>query len=494
MKHLLGYLQLEAPTGDCVELINGARTLALMRAARANPSGADGCRVHPFWDERSISSLRAWNGNECWAFDSGQYGADSALWADPGGSQDLNPWEDSDDPRTAEVAGFLPDAPAEGRGLIIESPAENRVLTSTRVEPLEFIVTGTVVAGSERGEHIWLEWATRTLTHPCAYDTGWMATVFTHCPDESVWSPIPDPVFPRPADPSGEPTYTTWDDPSPPVVTDWTDPTPWPLDTGSRQMFDVRFVSIDPLTDEPLFPHCVGRRYAIRFAVGKHRWFDRPRSLATVGGAGTWSAGEVYSNPLSVGSATPDPDDPGPPGLVIPSLSARSTGLRGRPGRWSLPDGALREAALTPPRPATLEDRVIVAITNPSVTSTVYNARIRFWQAIIGQPHPNTQVGHAFYRDRVPEGGELRITEIGPTETLTFDGRTNRVSLSTPGSGSTRNVPGRVEGPTGTRVESPSLQCDVRYWVAVDLSADSGSYGDLDLEVVITAAEAGIPA
>lgn len=498
MKHLLGYLHLEDPAGNCVELINGARTLALMRAARLDPAGADGCRVSPAWQLRDDLAA-AWDGNDCWAFNSGQYGADSAQWDDPLEDQDLNPWEDTDDPATAETAGFLPDAPGAGLGVLLESPTEARVIESDRVEPLELVITGTVVAGTARGESAWLQWANRVLTDPYTYRVGWKATTFTHCPDEDEWAatlaglgPF-DPLPTLPADPNGEPTYTTWDDPTPNVLAAFTDPTPFPLDSGVWQLFDVKFRSIDPLLDQPLFPHCVGRRYAIRFDVKRHTVYDRPRLLATVGGTGTWNAAETYSNPLEVGSPTiaVDPLDLGPPGVGVPLRPGRQSGLLGRSGLWALPDSCLRETGLTPARPVTLTDQLIIEISNPSVESWVYNARIRFWEAIVDYPHPDTQVGDEFYRDLTPTA-EVRIVKIGPSETLEYDGRTRRVTLRRPGV-VFDTVPGRIVGTAGSRVEPPPLRCDRRYWVAVELSADAGSYGDLDLEVTVYGAREQIP-
>lgn len=485
MKHLLGYLQLENDVGQCVELINGARTLALMEEAG---------RKHQFWSERDISSVRRWYGNECWAFGSGQYGADSALWADPMGEQDINPWQDDDDPRTLEVAGFLPDPPGNGTGLVIESPAEDRVITSSRIEPLEFSITGTVVAATERGEHQWLAWATRVLTDGYAYRYAWRGTVFTHCPCEADWDGV-DP-FDLPIPDNGEPTYpAAWDtDPlaSGNLLAEWTDPTPWPIDSGLRQLFDVRFVAIDPLLDQPLFPHCVGRRYTIRFTVGRHYIYDRPRTLASIGGAGNWASGEVYTLPLDPNPPeVSDPYDPGPPGLAVPNTPGRWSGLRARAGRWRRPDGVLRVASLTPPRPSSLQDRLVLTVHNPSLTSAVYNARLVIWEAIVGQPHPNTVVGDAYYRNRSPVA-ELRIVRMEPAETLVFDGRTRRTQLSRP-SGIVNNVAGRVEGPGGTRVEAPILSCNERYWVCAEMSSHTGSYGDLDLEVTLEAAEQDIP-
>lgn len=489
MKHLLGYLSLTDHTGTEVELINGARTLALMRAAvQGDP--ADVCRVHPFWDERQIAGVRRWMGNECAFFDSGQYGADSSLWDNPGGSQDPNPWEDIADPAGLEVAGFLPDAPAPGFGLQLESPAEARVVESTRVEPLELVVTGTVVAGTERGESAWLRWATELLE---ANELGWTAGVFTACPDPAVWDLIADPDD-IPADDAEEPVYTTWDDGSPNNVAAYAGTVAYPPHSSYWDLMDVRFASIDPLTDQPLFPHCVGRRYSIRFTVGRHRVYDRPRTVATLGGTGVWASGETYTNPLDVGS--PVASDPetvlGPPGVAIPVTSRRRSGLIGRANRWSLPDSALREAALLPPRPVTLREQLIVTITNPSTTETVYNARIRFWEADVGQPHPNTQVGDAHYSDIEPVA-ELRIIRVEPEDTLVFDARTSRVTLTTGDGTVYTSVPGRIESADGARLQAPVLTGPTRYWAAAELSADSGSYGDLDLEVTIRSAMEQIP-
>lgn len=497
MKHMLGYLHLEDPTGRCVELINGARTLGLIRAARSNPAGADSCRVHPAWSIND--SDRAWNGNQCWAFDSGQYGADPALWDDPLAGQDLNPWQDDDDPATAEVAGFIVDAPGRGLGAVLESPVSARVLESTRVEPLELVITGTVVAGSARGESAWLQWVTRVLTDPYSYRTGWKATMFTHCPDADAWADAlaglgpfdPPPV--APAVDAGAPPVTTWDDPTPPTLTESTAPTPFPTDAGLWQLFDVKFVSIEPLTDQPLFDHCVGRRYAITFSVGRHNVYDRPRELATIGGAGAWAPAEIYTNPLDIGSpvAEPDPSFLGPPGVAVPVRPGRQSGLLGRSGLWSLPDSCLRIAALTPARPSTLTDQLIIRISNPSVSAPVYNARIRLWDAYVGYPRPDTIAGDEFYRARPPVA-EIRVVRIEPAETLIYDGRTRRITLQTLGQFHT-TVPGRIVGTTGSRVQPPPLRCNQRYWAAVELSADSRSYGDLDLSVELLAAREQIP-
>lgn len=488
MKWLLGYMQLESPDGTCVEVINGARTLALMRLAKQQPSGPEGCRVHPDW--RLRTSPRVWEGNDCWAFNTGQYGADPAFWENPAGEQDPNPWEDPDKPHALEVAGFLPDPPGPGLGLVLQSPMDPEVLGADRVEELELSISGTVVAGTARGEHSWLQWFDRVMTG-CDYTRGWTATVFTHCPDQTVWDPIVDP-FDLPSEPSGEPTYSTWDDVSPPLLTEWTDPTPWPLDSGVWQLFQVKFRGRERLFDQPEFDHCVGQRYVLRFGVKVHTVYDRPRTLASIGGAGEWAAGETYSTPLQAGDGTVDTDplQLGPPGLVLPP-PAVTAGLKGRPGRWALPDAVLREAALTPPRPTTLTDQLVITIRNPSTSRTIHNARVRIWEALVGYPHPNTQVGDAFYRERDPEA-ELRIVKLQPAETLIYDGRTKRVTLREPGFIHSV-VPGRVESRSGTRLDLPPLRCDRRYWACAELSADSRSYGDLDMEVTIQGAQEQIP-
>lgn len=482
MRHLLGYLQLEDPTGKCVELVNGARTLALM--------AREECRAHPSW--RMSLSPRRWDGNECWAFDSGQYGEEPSLWADPGGDQDPNPWEDPADPRTAEVAGFLPDAPGDGVGVIIESPVEDRVMSSARVEPLEMIVTGTIVAGSSRGEQVWLSNLTRTLTEPFGFVQGWKATVFTHCPDADEWAGVAD-AFDLPVEDPQAPVVTAWDDPDPAVLEPFAGEPEWPLDSGLRELFDVRFKSVDPLSDQPLFPHCVGRRIAIRFEVGSHRWYDRPRTLAELGGAGEWDTDETFVTPLepSDGVEPWSPYTADPPGVAVPSSVGAWSGLLSRSGRWRLPDAVMRRAALTAPRPATLQDRIVVTVSNPSTTKSVHNARVLFWAALVGYPRPDSTVGDAFYRDREPDA-ELRITRLDPAETVVFDGRTGRTLLRRPGR-VFPNVSGRVEGPSGTSVDAPVLRCDERYWACVEMSADSRSYGDLDLLVTIQAAEQDTP-
>lgn len=492
MKHLLGYVFLENRVGTCVELVNGARTLALIDRARRNPSGVDGCRAHPSWFVRDAYDPGYWDGIDCWSFNTGQYGDDSSLWDNPLGDQDLNPWEDSDNPATFETAGFIPDAPGRGLGVMIEPPTSERVIESDRVEPLELEITGTVVSGTARGESAWLQWLNRVMLEPESFHYGWTATVFTHCPDQTEWAAIADP-FDIPADPSGEPAYTTWDDPTPNLLTAYTDPTPFPIDSGLWQLFRVKFRSIDELDDRPLFPHCVGRRYVIRFRVERHAVYDRPRTLAVLGGAGEWDPAETYSLPLGVGNPVREvnPFDLGPPGLPVPTDPGASAGLLGRSGTWSRPESVLREAALTPARPVTLRDQLVVDIHNPSSTSTIYNARVLLYNAIVDQAHPNTQVGDAFYRDQTPVA-ELRIVKLQPGETLTYDGRTRQVRLSAPGI-VYDVVPGRIEGSSSSRVETPALECNRRYWAVAELSASPGSYGNLDMTVTVRGAMEQIP-
>lgn len=495
MKHMLGYLRLDTEDGTSIEVINGARTLGLMRAAAADPlgrAGPDGCRVHPFWSAREISGILVWEGNDCWSFDSGQYGENPALWENPAGVQDPNPWEDPNRPADFEVAGFLPDPPGVGLGVQLESPNEARIAESNRNQPLELSITGTVVAGQSRGESAWLQWLNRELAGDANKDRRWQATVYTHCADEAAWAVIPDPDNIPAPDPEA-PVYTTWDDPTPNVLLPFAGATPWPLDSGLWQLLDVEFFDIDPLTDQPLFPHCVGRRYVIRLGAFQHDAYDRSEVFGTIGGAGNWNAGETYTNPLEVGSPVNNqpPSVLTPPGLDVPNFPGRGAGLITRSGRWSLPDSCLRNSLLTTQRASTYREQLIAIIHNPSPTETVYNARIRLWEAVDGQTFPNTQVGDAFYKDIDPFI-ELRIIKVEPGETLTFDGRTQRATLVNNGTTYT-SIQGRIETPESVRLEAPSLDAPARYWVAVELSADAGSYGDLDLEVTIRGAQESIP-
>lgn len=492
MKHLFGYVRLDAADGTSIEIVNGARTLGLMRAAAADRDGPDGCRVHPFWSDREISGVMVWQGNDCWQFDSGQYGEDPALWDNPGGVQDPNPWEDPDRPADFEVAGFLPDPPGVGFGFQLESPNEARVSESTRQEPLELSLTGTVVAGQTRGESAWLNWLNRDLGSKANRDRRWVATVYTHCADEAAWALIPDPENIPAPDPEA-PVYTTWDDPTPNDLVPFTGSTAWPLDSGLWHLMDVEFVSIDPLTDQPLFPHCVGRRYAIRMTVTQHKVYDQSEVFGTLGGSGNWNAAETYTNPLEVGSPV-DVQTPSvltPPGVEVPRLVGRGPGLITRTGRWSLPDSCLRESLLSTQRAATYREQLIVIIENPSLTETVYNARVRLWEAIDGETFPNTQVGDAVYKDIEP-AVELRIIKVEPGEVLTYDGRTQRVTLVNDGT-TYEAVAGRIETPDSARVAAPALVAPTRYWVCAELSADAGSYGDLDLEVTVRGAQEYIP-
>lgn len=466
MRHFFGYLALTTPDGDTTELVNGVRALALMDI---------GCRAHATWERPQIAACRRWLGQECWAMDSAQYGLSASSWANPAGTEDQ--FIDAADPRSDETAGFLPDAPGEGIGIILESPDETRVAQSPTPVPLELIVTGTVIASSIRGEHLWLQWASRALNARNHAGLGWTATLMTHCPDQTAWSGI-DPTD-LPALANGEPARTTWDDPSHPTLAAAA-ALPWPLDSGLRQLHGVKFVAIDPIFDQPLFGHEVGRRYAIRFTVDRHEMHDRPRIVGTAGGSGNWASGEAYPLPLEPSDLTPNPD--GFPGLAVPPLPTLRSGVQAESNRWRQPDQVLRESVLTPPLPERLQRSLIITVTNPSATKTVYNARVRVWDAVDGEAPPDTQVGDAFYRDVAPVA-EVRIARLDPLEAVKADARTGRVTLIDATGTTVANVSNRSEG------LSPPAPTNVRQWVSVDMSSDAGSYGDLDLELRVDLAE-----
>lgn len=467
MRHFFGYLALTTPDGDTTELVNSVRALALMD---------EGCRAHATWEKAEVAACRLWAGQGCWTMDSAEYSLSASSWANPAGTEDQ--FIDAADPRSDETAGFLPDAPGEGVGVILESPDEARIADSPTRLPLELIVTGTVIASSIRGEHLWLQWASRVLNARNHRGLGWTATLVTHCADQAAWDPLGDPTA-LPALDAGEPVRTTWDDPSHATL----DPAAaldWPLDSGLRQLHGVKFKSIDPIFDQPLFGHEVGRRYAIRFTVDGHNMHDRPRLVGTAGGSGNWDAAEAYPLPLTVSDLTPDPD--GFPGLAVPAVPTLRSGGQAFTNRWRQPDAVLRKAVLTPPLPERLHRALVITVTNPSASATVYNARIQVWDAVDGEAPPDTEVGDAYYRDITP-AAEVRIAKLKPLESLVADARTGRVTLVDAAGNVVANVSNRSEG------LAPPAATTIRQWVALDMSSLAGSRGDLDLELAVEFAE-----
>lgn len=464
MRHFFGILTLTTPDGDTTELVNGLRALALMD---------EGCRAHGTWQKVEVNACRQWAGQSCWAMDPAEYSPDTGSFVNPGWAADG--FIDAADPRSDETAGFLPDAPAEGLGIILESPDESRVAGSATHVPLELLVTGTVIASSIRGEHLWLQWASRALNAKNHHGLGWRATLLTHCPDETTWAGVD--VTDLPALDAGEPVRTTWDDGAHATL-DPAVPLAWPDDSGVREAHGVRFVAIDPIFDQPLFGHEVGRRYGIRFTVETHTMHDRPRLVGELTGA--WDETEAYPLPLEVSDLTPDPD--GFPGLAVPPVPTLRAGLQAITNRWSYPDEVLRKAVLTPPLPERLTRALVITVANPSTTATVYNARVLVWDAVDGEAPPDTVNGDAYYRDAAPVG-EVRIARLLPEESIVADARTGQVTLIDASGTVVANVSNRSEG------LAPPQPTNLRQWVAVDMSASAASYGDLDLELTVRFAE-----
>ena len=458
MKHFLGYLSVTDAAGVTTEIINATTTLNLI--------GTGVCRSHADWNLTDVNNCRRWLGADCWITTAADYTPGVGSFANPGGIED--PWDDPANPSTQETCGFLPDAPGYGLGIMTESPTEDRITESDFRLPLEFIVTGTVVAGTEQGEHAWPQWAKRVLE--VKQPNGFTATVVTACSNQATWAGV-DPLTLAPL-PTNAPARTTWNDPAAPVFTDGATQT-WPAQSGVREMYGVRFVGIDALSDQPFFGHEVGMRYALRFTVDGYRMCDRKHLIESV--ATAWVPAEAYSLPLDVYTApAADPL----PGLAVPSENLLRSGQQNFAGRWAYPDQVMRKAALTPKLPDQHRSGITVQVYNPSATATVYNSRVRIWDAIDNVAPPDTELGWATYAD-TETVYELRIVALGPGETITADGRSGMVTVaSATETLSVSDLASIAEGATAP----PIFQGGSQRWICAEVSTIAGSYGDLDLE------------
>lgn len=456
MPALNAYLSITDPvTGKCTEIVNGARTLSLMRQGRA----ADG------WEIRECY----WPGQDAWMFNENNYG-------DP--TVNTDPWYDEQKPESQEVAGFLVDGPGDGRGFQLESPTSTRIMQATGRPPLEMYITGSVVAASKQGERHWLEWFDRTMLDCCVKCVGFRAEVFAHIPCPDDFEPyIPTgggrPVLP-PVD-SGAPPEVEVCEPNPPVLERYSLPLPVQLDDGHRELLAVRYVGRDELPSSRA--ECAGRRWQLRFEVSHPAWYQRSVSLGDFSGG--WDECDAMLEPFDICSTATTTET---------ACGTTDTFRRRRTlttnSRFVVPSCFIRKAFLTAPLPWTSTGRISGLIRN-SGASTINNIRLQVWPAFEGRPSPATDQGRKDYAGIAPVV-EALIPEMNPGDQIRLDGRTGEVELICI-TGDTKTGSGIVETSSGASWFPPSLQCDAQYWVALDLPAEgeAGSY-DIDADISVS--------
>ena len=468
MSWMSPYLALVSSDDRCIEVFNNCRTLQNM----ADPNRADAA-----WNTRKGSSGCAC----CWVHDDIE-------------ESDGDPWVDPDNPATLEAAGLLIDAPGDGIGFWIESPQSTDFRAARGSRNLQMFITFSVVSRTRRGELAILKWLTDVLADCCNECEGWSANVFEFCPcdQDFIGVPLETTVIP----PSGAPAKSADpcdDDPDVLLPVDQFVnpdgtvglPIPVFLDDGSRQLLQVRFVGIDQLFDQSLF-ECAGNRFIAQFEIVDPTWHSEPVTTCVLGGAGTWEDEECGCRPCDIirCSDLPLVAEERCAGTSISSTTRRSN--RRRAGRFKQPMCFQRQTCLTPPQPTSIDQRMRITVQNGG--GTVHNAQLTVWAATEGIADPQTVQGSRWYDRRTPVA-QYQIPEMGPNESIVInpDGEV----LVNCASGAQRAGAGLVEIPAGS--DLPTLSCDSRYWLTLDLSCDERSRGEADLSAQIDLVVIGEP-
>lgn len=467
MAFLKAYLRLTTVDGRTFEVVNGARTLSHLRAGRAAAA----------WSTQG--GARLWDGAEAWQFNEGNYEIDPTA-AD--GNPD--PWWDPQAPEALQVAGVLVDPPGDGVGFELESALSDRIARSSRVEPAELSMTFTVVAQSEAGERQVLNRLAKDLKDLTC--DGVTAHVYALAPcvddfadlivDGQVAAPIPDPVAPS-APPGGH------CDPNPPTLEPYPLALPTRIDDGYRELAGVRFVSLEPIFDAPVFPGCVGQRYRMRFEVDRGRWHSRSEHICSIGGTGSWNECDEISEPFTICE---------PVDTTVTCGPERTFGrrrIRTTSSLYCTPGCHLRKSCLTAPQPVSSTGRIVAEVHAGS--AEIFNASVKVWEAVDGLPDPSTAVGAKLYRARAV-AWEANIPHLRAGDRLVLDGRTQSATLLC-GSGETFTGGGVVEGTGGSRWDPPALEAGDRYWIAFDLSNDPRSRGALDASLTVNISREEVP-
>lgn len=483
---LLPVLRIDDGT-QCVEVINNARTLAyIARGDQPRPSGS--------W----VINEAAWcDTHACAEFNEGDYTYPTDFDVNPA------PWADPGVPASGEFFGLLLD----GGSMVLEPAWSSRRRGSSVYDPQEYTprlltITGTIIASSARGTMFGEEWIARTLLgRGCNGRTAMFdARVMKHCPDETAaeftgwlpYTPPANPVVQWINGSSGEfLAYGTWGpaeggiivlfdvvrDPVPGTdpCGDLTDAVPFTDDTeppvlpdiGWRDLYRVRFLSLEDLDDEPM-PLCDGKRVVITCEVLSEGtwWPDDER----------WSHWELIRRAFNADTAksidwmalAAEVVEPcGTCGL--PCRCDPATTVIGRPPPILLPQCYRQPlidvsvTTLTPALPWSIEAALVVEITGG--TDGLENVAVTIHEALDGVPSPATVLGCRVYSAQDP-CSVAQIAAVPPATTLRIDGRRGRVLLDCPGR-TPAPAEHMVTGPDGHPFDHPKLSCGKRYWVTV---------------------------
>jgi len=469
--YLSGYLAVTKPDGSCVEVFNSCRTKWNFDNRPESWTGkweaADGS------DGKSV-----WSGCCCWAWDTQDY-------------EGNDPWFDPANPATSEVAGGMIDVPdGDGNGFYLEPSGSKRLVESARVLPLESYITFTVVAGSSRGERAYLKWLDEVFRDCCTVCDGLELTVFNECPCEDDY-PIEvgseDYVEADLIDPGAPMVPEYYCDPDSGVLEPYSGEDPIVLDSGVRHLLRADYRGIEPL--EEGLSNCSGNRYKICFEIKDHQWYGDPRLLCTLGE--DWSKCDCLCTKIfdACDVDVVEPDLCGPdPALAAAEVSTvfkRSGrdsfnnvgGLICLPGRYNRPEKVRLSVCLTPPQAVSVDNVLSAAVTNFG-SEVVEDARLVVWEALEGVAAPDTVKGWDVYCDQDPLYS-LNVTRLRPGEVINL--LPDSSVLVECVNRETTNGLGTIDGSSSLL---PSMSCDLRFWVGLEIPCGYGDGLRADIFVV----------
>lgn len=446
---LLGYLQLQSPTGGCTEILNNCRSLTYgKQAARKglNIKG-DGCETCCCPNTHTE--------------DFETEGVEKAPWFDPTVAA------------SAEFLGLY-------GGLSIGSFEGGQRLT----------FTGLLMSSCDDGRAYGDQWIRNMLEPFCGSCEGQEATVFTHCGKDL----LEEAEEYQPDNPRPDPTINAGCCPEeqPPVLGQPNEILPYP-ETGLRRLLRVRYVNDSYQPIESDWPSCYGCQITFSFDIIDQHSFSEPINVCELG---TEETGPIFDDclcrPLKV--VSPPLEDCGRCGKACECVpepfeqtgedSAAPAAVEDwvRECQYSKPICGSRTTCITPALPFT---EAVPVITIEAGLEPV-DLGVTFWEAHPGLPDPATCVGEDAYCNRdplVPAGN----VHVPAGATMVLDGQTGGLNLIC--DGNLTAAGDLVQGCDGYGFKIPTIRCNKRVWVAFDFDCYNPPGDDLKISVDVVGRE-----